>query len=474
MAGLATDTTPRRSGLAPGCVERTGHGNPATLHRSGLAPLSGRHADIVTIGETTRQVGGVGMLPVPGRLPVTTIAATCLLLDDALVCPGWVTMEGATIAAVGSGAPPQPVDVRLDGGVLAPGLVDLQLNGAFGHDLASADRDGWQAIARGLPSTGVTAFVPTVITAPMDALVAAMRRYRDLREDLREGARTLGLHLEGPFLAEGRRGAHAAEHLRDPTPERVDQLLEAGGEDLAYVTLAPERAGAIAAIERFVGAGVRVAVGHSDATDVQVAAAADAGATLVTHLFNAQRPLHHRDPGVVGAALADPRLTLGLIVDGHHVAPTAVRATFAAAAGRTALVTDAISALGMPPGSYDLGGARIHVRDDGLPVRDDGTIAGSTLRLDAAIAGTIEAGVDPATALTAATRVPADAIGRRDLGRLASGAAADLVWWDDGRARATWVRGGLVHGDPPSAGATVRSAEPDPHVAPETGWIAER
>ncbi len=419
-------------------------------------------------------VGGVATPQVPGRLTVTTIAASTLLLDDALVGPGWVTVQGTTISAVGSGNPPQPADVRLEGGVLAPGLVDLQINGAFGYDLASADRDGWQAIARRLPSTGVTAFVPTVITAPVDALVATVRRYRDLRDDLDEGARSLGLHLEGPFLAEGRRGAHAAEHLCDPTTERVDRLLGAGGEDLAYVTLAPERAGAIAAIERFVGAGVRVSIGHSDATDAQVATAADAGASLVTHLFNAQRPLHHRDPGVVGAALADPRLTLGLIVDGHHVAPTAVRATFAAAAGRTALVTDAISALGMPPGTYDLGGARTHVRDDGLPVRDDGTIAGSVLRLDAAIAGTIHAGVDPALALTAATRVPADAIGRPDLGRLAPDAAADLVWWVDGRARATWVRGELVHGDPPSAGDAVRSAEPGTSPTTEPGWIGDR
>lgn len=405
---------------------------------------------------------------------MTTITATTLLLDDTLVAPGWVTVDGTTIAAVGTGTPPQPADVHLDGGVLAPGLVDLQINGAFGHDLASADLDGWQTIARRLPGTGVTAFVPTVITAPVDALVTTVQRYRNLRDDLDEGARTLGLHLEGPFLAETRRGAHATEQLCDPTPERVDRLLEAGGDDLAYVTLAPERTGAIDAVERFVRAGVRVSVGHSDATDVQVAAAADAGATLVTHLFNAQRPLHHRDPGVVGAALADPRLTLGLIVDGHHVAPTAVRAAFAAAAGRIALVTDAISALGMPPGVYDLGGARTHVREDGLPVRDDGTIAGSVLRLDAAIAGTIEAGVDPATALTAATRVAADAIGRPDLGRLAPGAAADLMWWQEGRARATWVRGNLVHGEPTATGDAARSAEPGASGSNEPAWIADR
>ncbi len=384
------------------------------------------------------------------------VTAPRILLADRLVGPGWVGIQHGEIAGCGHGRPPEQPTLALPRGVLAPGLIDIQINGAYGHDFAEADADGWHEVARRLPETGVTGFVPTIITAPIEELAASMTRYRELRPGLDEGggARSLGLHCEGPFLAVGRHGAHREELLADPTPAAIEALLAAADGAMTYLTLAPERLGALASIRDLVAAGVRVAVGHSDATDQQVLAATDAGATLVTHLFNAQRPLHHRDPGVVGAGLADPRLTLGLIVDRHHVAPTAVRLTFAAAAGRVALVTDAISAAGMPPGIYDLGGQRTTVRDGAPPVLADGTLAGSVLRLDEAIANTIASGVDPASALTAATRVPADAIGRHDLGRLTAGAPADLVWLDeDWQAASTWIRGERVHFDPERAPA---------------------
>ncbi len=378
------------------------------------------------------------------------IAAPKVLLAGELVEPGWVGIEDGRIVTIGQGSPTDLPTLTLPRGVLAPGFVDMQLNGAYGHDLATADLSGWHEVTTRLPETGVTSFVPTIITAPMDDLVASIARYRRLRPevDAAGGARTLGLHCEGPFLAVGRHGAHDERLLNDPTPERVGALLDAGAGDLIYVTLAPEREGALAATRRFVAAGVGVAVGHSDARDDEVRAAADAGARLVTHLYNAQRPLHHRDPGVVGAALADPRLTCGLIADLHHVAPTAMRVAFAAAAGRIALVTDAIAALGMPAGTYDLGGRTTTVQESAPPVRDDGTLAGSVLRLDQAVANTVTSGVDAAVALTAATRVPADAMGRPDLGRLTPGGTADLVWLDeDWRAVATWVAGHLVHVD---------------------------
>ena len=372
------------------------------------------------------------------------VTAPRILLADGLIGPGWVQFEGGRIVACGRGRQPGAPTVELPRGVLAPGLIDLQLNGAYGEDFADAELSGWQDVSSRLPETGVTAFVPTIITAPIVELCATMTRYRSIRAEIDGGggARTLGLHCEGPFLATGRHGAHPQDLLVDPTPERVDTLLAAADGAMTYLTLAPERPGALPAIRELIAAGVRVAVGHSDATDAEVLAATDAGASLVTHLFNAQRPLRHRDPGVVGAGLAEPRLTLGLIVDLHHVAPTVVRATFAAAAGRIALVTDAIAALGMPAGTYDLGGQRVEVREQVPPVREDGTLAGSVLRLDDAVANTIACGVDAATALTAATRVPADAIGRNDLGRLTPGSPADLVWLDDDwRAAATWVGG---------------------------------
>jgi N-acetylglucosamine-6-phosphate deacetylase len=258
----------------------------------------------------------------------------------------------------------------------------------------------------------------------------------------RPRARVLGIHLEGPFLAESRRGAHDAAFLVDPAAADVQDLLDAGAGLLRLVTLAPERTGALDAVRVLSAAGVLVSVGHSDATAAQVEAAADAGARMVTHLYNAQRPLLHRDPGVVGQALADDRLTSGLILDLHHVSAQAAHIAFAAAPGRVVLVTDAAAPAGMPPGRYSLGGAPVVLADGSPPVRDDGTIAGSALRLDDAVANAVRIGLDLATAVDAATSVPADLVGRPDLGRIAPGAAADLVWLDDDlRTRATWVDG---------------------------------
>jgi N-acetylglucosamine-6-phosphate deacetylase len=380
---------------------------------------------------------------------VQLLTAPRLLLDRGLVAPGWVAIDGSRIAAAGPGEPPRAAQVVLPAGTLAPGLVDAQVNGGFGVDVAAADADGWRRLVTSLPSTGVTSFVPTLITAPIEELGASLRRLRKhlrAEHDRVPGASPLGIHVEGPFLAGGRHGAHPVEHLRDPDPDAVAYLLDAGGADLLYVTLAPERPGALAAVALLVAAGVRVAVGHSDATAEQVVAAADRGATLVTHLYNAQRPLHHRDPGVVGAALSDPRLTAGLIVDGHHVHDVAVRVAFAAAPGRLMLVTDATAALGMPPGRHALGDRVTIVSADGPPRLEDGTLAGSALGLDAAVARAVAAGIDPGVALTAATRVPADALQRPDRGRLAPGAIADLVWLDERwRAAATWCAGALSH-----------------------------
>ncbi|WP_119728717.1 N-acetylglucosamine-6-phosphate deacetylase [Thermomonospora amylolytica] len=358
--------------------------------------------------------------------------------------PGWVRVADGVIAEVGSGDPPARPDLRLDTGMLAPGLVDLQVNGFFGHDLADADEAGWHTVVSRLPETGVTAFLPTFITAPVRTQEAALRRAKGLLPRLPAGARVLGIHLEGPFLSERRRGAHNAAWLTDPTPDALAVLLDTGM--VRLVTLAPERPGGLDAVRTLAEHGVLVSVGHSDATAEQVAQAADAGARKVTHLFNAQSGVHHREPGVAAQALADPRLHPGLILDLHHVSAAAARLAFNAAAGRLVLVTDAAAAAGMPPGRYELGGEPIELPADGPPLRADGTIAGSALRLDAAVGNAIALGVDPQTAVDAASRVPADLIGRPDLGRIEPGAAADLTWLvpDDAgalRARRTWVAG---------------------------------
>jgi N-acetylglucosamine-6-phosphate deacetylase len=379
------------------------------------------------------------------------IAAPRLITATAgspIAAPGYVAMAGGVVTAVGRGDPPRAPDIALPGGVLLPGLVDLQVNGYFGEEFLTADADGWARVITRLPQTGTTAFLPTFITAPPGVLTAGLRAAAALIPALPAGARVLGVHVEGPFISPRWKGAHNEAWITEPSAGAVAELLDAGRGVLRLVTLAPERPGGMSAVTRLTEAGVLVSVGHSDATARQVAEAADHGARMVTHLFNAQRPMHHREPGVVGQALTDERLTSGLIADMHHVNPQVCVLAFRAAPGRICAVTDAAACAGMPPGSYQLGGEPIELPpgDGEPPVRGDGTLAGSGLRMDAAVGNLAAAGIGLVEAVSAATRVPADLIGRPDLGRIAPGAAADLAWLgDDMRTRATWIGGEQVY-----------------------------
>jgi N-acetylglucosamine-6-phosphate deacetylase len=386
------------------------------------------------------------------------LSAPTVLTADAreALSPGFVVIENGTITDVGRGAPSRPADVALPDGILAPGFVDLQVNGYYGVEFQDADAASWNLVARRLPETGTTAFLPTMITAPLDELAEGLRGAAAFVPGLSGisgvsgGARVLGVHVEGPFIATARRGAHNPAWITDPTPAAVAELMAAGDGLVRLVTLAPELPGAVAAIEQLSAAGILVSVGHSDAVASQVAAAAAAGARMVTHLFNGQRPLGHREPGVVGQALTDPRLTSGLIADLYHVTAPACEIALAAAPGRIVLVTDAAACAGMPPGEYLLGGEPIMLPagDGAPPVRADGTIAGSALRMDRAVANVVSLGLELTAAVAAATRLPADLIGRPDLGRLAPGAAADMVWLSPQlSARATWVGGRLAYSD---------------------------
>jgi N-acetylglucosamine-6-phosphate deacetylase len=368
---------------------------------------------------------------------------------------GFVEVTGGVIGRLGTGTPLKGAGagapVRLPDGYLLPGFVDLQVNGYFGEEFQTAKAQSWAAVAAKLPSTGTTSFLPTLITAPVDSLVAALRAAAGFVPGLPSGgARVLGVHLEGPFIAPARRGAHNEAWITDPTPAVIGSLLDAAPALLRLVTLAPERPGGLAAIGQLTAAGVLVSVGHSDAVAGHVAAAAGRGARMVTHLFNAQRPLGHREPGVPGQALADDRLTSGLIVDLHHVAGQVCALAFRAAPGRIALVTDAAAPAGMPPGKYLLGAEPVTLPPaaGAPPVRSDGTLAGSALRMDTAVANTVTCGIPLIDAVRAATSIPADLIGRPDLGRIRPGAAADLVWLSQAlKTRATWVAGQLVYTD---------------------------
>ena len=371
---------------------------------------------------------------------------------NAIFAPGHVTCSGGRVTAIGAGPPPGKPDLQLHDGVLVPGFVDLQVNGYFGVELAAADLAGWLTVAGRLAETGTTAFMPTFITSPLDDMAGALCRAAEFHAKLADGsqgARVLGVHAEGPFISPQRPGAHNQEWIVNPDPVAIETLLTAGAHNLRMVTLAPERDGALAAIKQLTAAGVLVSIGHSDATAQQVSAGARCGATMVTHLFNAQRPMHHREPGVVGQALADSRLTSSLIADLHHVSGQVAALAFAAAPGRICLITDAAACAGMPPGRYVLGGEPIELAEgDGTPpVRSDGTIAGSALRMDSAVANMVATGIGLAEAVAAGTRIPADLIGRSDLGRIAPGAVADLTWLsDDLRTIATWVGGQQVFG----------------------------
>jgi N-acetylglucosamine-6-phosphate deacetylase len=381
---------------------------------------------------------------------VPIISAPRMLVEGQLSGPASLVVEGGTIVDVVEGMADGDC-LRLEHGLLTPGLIDLQINGYYGVDFVDASTDEWVAVASRLPETGVTAFQPTFITAPVERLLVGMRHASAALPTLAAtpgAARVLGVHLEGPFLSPRQAGVHDISFMHAATTEDLDALLAPGVVDgISMVTLAPELPGALDVIRRLRTHGVVVSIGHSDARGAEVEAAVEAGARMVTHIFNAQRGLGHREPGVAGQALADPRLTVGLIADLHHVAPEICTVVMQAARGRVALVTDAVAAAGMPPGSYELGGQQIRISPgEGLARRTDGTIAGSSLSLDAAIRNLVDVGIAASDVLDAATRVPADVLGRTDLGRLATGAKADLVWWsDDLRPLRVWVGGQVAY-----------------------------
>jgi N-acetylglucosamine-6-phosphate deacetylase len=313
---------------------------------------------------------------------------------------------------------------RAGGGIAAPGFVDLQVNGFGGVDFASADADGYRLAGEALLDTGVTSYQPTLITAPEEELVASLREVPTGDG----GPRILGIHLEGPFLSPARMGAHPATARRDPDRELLQRLLDAG--PVTYVTLAPELPGALELIAFLQERGIVVSCGHTDATAAEAGAAFDLGVRTVTHLFNAMRPLGHREPGIAGAALVREDVVLQVILDGHHLAAETAQLVWRAAAGRTALVTDAIAAAGTNERHSRLSGVEVEIRD-GVARRPDGVLAGSVLTMIEAVRNLHALGVPLVDVVAAATSVPACAARRPELGLLRPGGEADLVVLDD-------------------------------------------
>lgn len=348
-----------------------------------------------------------------------------LSVDAALVDGRWVTgdvaMHDGRVTAIGL----QPAGT---GHIAAPGLVDLQVNGFAGVDLLAAEPGDVRHVAAVLARGGVTAWQPTLITATEADQLRALGVLRKVLAEDPAGARLLGVHVEGPFLAPSRLGTHPARHRRDPDLDRLRRLVQGGG--VTTVTLAPELPRAAALIDHLVTAGVVVSAGHSDADAETAHAAFDRGVSTVTHLFNAMRHFSPRDPSLAGVALTRSDVVVQIIVDGHHLHPDTVRLVFAAAPGRVVLVTDAIAAAGQGDGRTRLGTVDIDVVD-GVARRADGTLAGSTLTMLDAVRNCVTLGIDLATALDAATAVPARVLGRDDVGRIHVGGRAEMIVLDD-------------------------------------------
>jgi N-acetylglucosamine-6-phosphate deacetylase len=365
----------------------------------------------------------------------TVVTAERFLTPTESVESPVVVIEDERIVALGSrDAIEAPIGARrleFPGLVLAPGLIDIHIHGGAGHDVMEHDPASLAQMERHMASHGVTSYLPTTVTAPLDRTLTAIENLGKTISSRVLGknrARPLGIHLEGPFISHAKRGVHPPKHLLPPSPDILEKFWQASAGTIRIMTIAPELPGAEETIRRARELGVHSSLGHSDATYDQAILAIAAGAEHATHTFNAMRALDHRNPGILGAVLTDDALMADIIADGVHVDPAIVR-LFLAAKGpeRAVLITDAISATGMPDGRYRLGAFEVEVK--GNRCEHEGKLAGSVLTLDRAVRNIMAfAEWNLQQAVQLATLNPARLLGLAgDRGMLAPGCAADLV-----------------------------------------------
>lgn len=375
-----------------------------------------------------------------------------LLWPDGEIKPGHISVEGSKISAVSEQESFTPGSERTlddtshiqlpDTHVIAPGYIDLHINGAFGHDFTSNPRQ-ISAVARNLPRFGVTAFLPTFQSAPLANYTRAVETFHEIRHE-REMAAVLGLHLVGPYLNRTKVGSHLVAYLRHPD---LDEILYFEPDAVRFLTLSPELPNALAFIRALRQRGIGVGLGHSTATYDEAQAAVEAGACWGSHLFNAMGGMHHRFPGLAGALLTDNRLRLGLIADNVHIHPAILKMVIAAKKpSHITLVSNAISAAGMPLGKYPLGSQTVESSSVGVRL-PNGTLAGSLCMLDESVRNIVKLADRPlAEALQMASQTPADLLGLTDKGRLAPNYDADLIVLDDKlQVTLTMVRGQIVY-----------------------------
>lgn len=369
---------------------------------------------------------------------MTVLCNARIVTPSGVIERGFVSIEDGRIAEVGTGVPPAPAE-DLHGAWVLPGFIDLHMHGGGGHDVAASPVDMAAALAFHRRH-GTTRSLVSLVTAPLDTLARQLGWVADLLASGGTGA--VGAHLEGPFLSHARCGAQNPAHLLAPDRQAFAGLVAAARGALRSVTIAPELPGALDLIPDVLDAGAIAAIGHSDAGYAEAKAAIDAGATLATHLFNGMRPLHHREPGIIGAAL-DTDLACEVINDGVHVHP-AITALVAGKPQRLVLVTDAIDAAGVGDGEFELGGQRVRVRDGQARLAAGGTLAGSTLTMDDALRrAVVDSGLAIEVASAGASGNPARVLGIDDrCGSIAAGLDADLVVLDgDLRVRRVMVGG---------------------------------
>jgi len=362
---------------------------------------------------------------------------------------GWVLVEGGRIARIGRGVPPPESAVEstdLQGQALLPGLVDLHAHGALGHDTMDATPEALREMARFYARHGVTGFLATTMSSPPLPILAALRNVAEVMHAPTRGAALLGAHAEGPHLDVERRGCQDPAHMRPADPDEYRRWFETGA--VALLTLAPEIPGSQEIIRYAVEHGAVVAAGHTRASYEQMCRAVELGLTQVTHLFNAMDPLHHRQPGAVGAALSLDALSCQLIADNVHIHPAVLKlAVRAKGVERIILITDAMAGAGMPDGQYGLGGLAVSVRQ-GVARTADGALAGSTLTLERGLANVIaDTGLSLQQALPMATLNPARALGLdARKGSIAVGKDADLIVVDaELNVVLTMVAGQVIH-----------------------------
>ena len=373
--------------------------------------------------------------------PTSMISNPVVIVDDGVVT-GLQSRSAASL----------PANVKLiDFGdcMIAPGFVDIHIHGSAGFDVMQPDQSGRSGFERFLAQHGVTAYCPTTIAAPLDATLAALERLADAIEGVQAnrsaGARPLGIHLEGPFLSHAKRGVHRPEDLIVPNLRTFEQLWQAARGHVRVLTIAPELEGAPEVITEAARRGVTVSLGHSDANLEAAQRGVAAGGRHATHTFNAMRALDHRDPGILAEVLTNDNLTADVIADGFHVAPSVVDLLIKAKKlERVVLITDAMSATGMPDGHYRLGLIDVELKAGRCTA--NGTLAGSALTLDRAVANVMNfAKLDLQQAVQAASFNPAQVARAKGKGMLQPQADADFVALTaDGKVRATVVRGELV------------------------------